>query len=285
MMHSFITELKSAIHERVGIGCETLGNSKDGFSDFYIRSSEPEYAKPQGWFLRVELLAEILRLEFGFDDSAGFLCKFYFGRLKDLLNELVELEKNFESEYFPLNFIHDEHQVQIKDLVELNTPLNFRIKTKGRITEEEEFDEAARKLILDFLIFALKPLLPEIESDEFEDFLFEDGLPEGAFSKVLVNKYERNPKNRSACLNHYGVSCMVCGFDFGTEYGEFAADYIHVHHIIPVSQMGANYVVDPVKDLVPLCPNCHSAVHLENPPISPEKLKEKLMNRKLKNLP
>lgn len=283
MMHSFIIELKSAIREHVGIGCEIFGNSKDGFSDFYIRSSEPEYAKPQGWFLRVEFLAEILRLDFGFDESAGLLCKFYFGRLKFLLNELEELEENFEVNYFPLIFIHDERQVQIQDLVDLNTPLNFRLKTKGRLTEKDQFDEAARNLILDFLIFALKPLLPEIDEVEIDHFFFEKGLPEGASSKVLVNKYERNPKNRSACLKHYGSSCMVCGFDFGTEYGEFASDFIHVHHIIPVSQMGLDYVVDPIKDLIPLCPNCHSAVHLENPPISPERLKEKLLGRKLKN--
>jgi len=283
MMHSFLPTLRNEIHDRLGIGFETYSNSKDEFSDFFIRSSEPEFSKPQGWFLRVESLNEILRLEFGFDDSAGLLCKFYFGRIKDIFKELEELEEKFERDYFPIIFIHDEHQVRIQDLIELKTPLNFRIKTKGRLIDNDNFDQKARKLIIDFLIFALKPLLPDLEAGEVDYYFFEKGLPEGAVSRVLVNKYERNPKNRIACLKHYGSSCIVCGFDFGIQYGEFASDFIHVHHLIPVSQMGTDYVVDPVKDLVPLCPNCHSAVHLENPPISPEKLKERLFDRKLNN--
>ena len=156
MMHSFLPTLRNEIHDRLGIGFETYSNSKDEFSDFFIRSSEPEFSKPQGWFLRVESLNEILRLEFGFDDSAGLLCKFYFGRIKDIFKELEELEEKFERDYFPIIFIHDEHQVRIQDLIELKTPLNFRIKTKGRLIDNDNFDQKARKLIIDFLIFALK---------------------------------------------------------------------------------------------------------------------------------
>ena len=51
------------------------------------------------------------------------------------------------------------------------------------------------------------------------------------------------------------------GMDFGKVYGPAFADKIEVHHLVPISEIGKEYVVDPVKDLVPVCPNCHMALH------------------------
>lgn len=34
-----------------------------------------------------------------------------------------------------------------------------------------------------------------------------------------------------------------------------------MHHIKPISEIGGEYVVDPVRDLVPVCPNCHMMLH------------------------
>ena len=60
---------------------------------------------------------------------------------------------------------------------------------------------------------------------------------------------------------------------FFEKYGDIGKDYIEVHHLIPVSQMGANYIVDPIKDLAPLCSNCHSMIHKKNPPYTIEELR------------
>ena len=38
-------------------------------------------------------------------------------------------------------------------------------------------------------------------------------------------------------------------------------DFIHVHHIIPLNEIKEEYTVDPIKDLVPVCPNCHAMLH------------------------
>ncbi len=48
---------------------------------------------------------------------------------------------------------------------------------------------------------------------------------------------------------------------FEEVYGEKAKDYIEVHHIVPISERGGDYMVNPIKDLIPLCPNCHAMVH------------------------
>ena len=44
-------------------------------------------------------------------------------------------------------------------------------------------------------------------------------------------------------------------------YGEFGQGFIHVHHIVPISKIGKEYKIDPIKDLVPVCPNCHAMLH------------------------
>jgi predicted HNH restriction endonuclease len=76
-----------------------------------------------------------------------------------------------------------------------------------------------------------------------------------------VNAYERNPLARAQCLAKFGYSCCTCGFNFEHIYGELGRQYIHVHHLVPLSEIQAEYVVDPLKDLVPICPNCHAMIH------------------------
>jgi 5-methylcytosine-specific restriction protein A len=85
--------------------------------------------------------------------------------------------------------------------------------------------------------------------------------PGEALSRVEANRYERDPEARRACLAHHGTACAACGFSFEIKYGEIGKDFIHVHHIVPVSQLGADYELDPVTDLVPLCANCHAMAH------------------------
>lgn len=84
---------------------------------------------------------------------------------------------------------------------------------------------------------------------------------EGAITQVVVNAYERNPEARRLCIQAYSPKCSVCGFDFESAYGPDFAGFIHVHHLRPLSDVGQAYEVDPVKDLRPVCPNCHAAIH------------------------
>ena len=70
----------------------------------------------------------------------------------------------------------------------------------------------------------------------------------------------------------------VCGFSFGATYGEVAEGYIHVHHLVPLSEIGEGYEVDPVKDLRPVCPSCHAVIHLGRPPYKPEEIRDFIKN-------
>jgi 5-methylcytosine-specific restriction protein A len=97
--------------------------------------------------------------------------------------------------------------------------------------------------------------------------------PEGALMRVEVNRYERSPANRAACIAHYGTTCQVCGFSFSAVYGDLGDGFVEVHHRVMVSEMGEGYFVNPVRDLVPVCGNCHAMLHRRSPPITIEELR------------
>ena len=96
---------------------------------------------------------------------------------------------------------------------------------------------------------------------------------EGAVRRIAVDAYERDPRARKACLRHHGLSCCVCEFDFADAYGDLGKGFIHVHHLKQLSDIGSEYEVDPIRDLVPVCPNCHAMLHKRNPPLSLEDLR------------
>jgi 5-methylcytosine-specific restriction protein A len=99
---------------------------------------------------------------------------------------------------------------------------------------------------------------------------------EGARKTVRVNAYERNPKARSACIAHHGYACAVCGMTFEERYGVLGKEFIHVHHLKPLALTDATYTIDPVDDLIPVCPNCHAMLHRKEPPSSIEELRRQL---------
>lgn len=113
---------------------------------------------------------------------------------------------------------------------------------------------------------------PYREPDELPPGEYE----EGAVTRVEVNRYERDRAARAACIAHHGTTCVVCGFDFQQRYGPLGKDFIHAHHVREISTLGAGYKIDPVKELRPLCANCHAMVHRSRPALTPQSLKARL---------
>lgn len=101
-------------------------------------------------------------------------------------------------------------------------------------------------------------------------------LTEGSVRQVTVNAYERNNEARKICIEYYGTNCYVCGFNFEKSYGEIGQGFIHVHHLIPLSKINQEYEIEPIKDLRPVCPNCHAMIHQKNPPYTIEQIKNML---------
>ena len=103
---------------------------------------------------------------------------------------------------------------------------------------------------------------------------------EGAVKTITVNAYERNQKAKTMCIKHYGRKCAVCGFKMAELYGQVGENVIHVHHLRELASVGKEYEVDPIKDLRPVCPNCHAVLHTESPAMTIDKLQKVLLKRK-----
>lgn len=113
----------------------------------------------------------------------------------------------------------------------------------------------------------------------FATDLDDDEYVEGAVERVTVNSYERNARARAACIRKHGVRCFVCDVDFGERYGKIGEGFIHVHHKTPVARLRDGRRIDPSKDLVPVCPNCHAMLHQRKPPFDIEQMRAMLRSR------
>jgi 5-methylcytosine-specific restriction enzyme A len=97
---------------------------------------------------------------------------------------------------------------------------------------------------------------------------------DGAILQSVVQRRERNPRNRLLCIRIHGEKCVVGGLEPRLTYGE-AGSIIEVHHLEPVALLSAPRPYDPRTDLVPLCPCCHRAVHTRRPiPITIQELSD-----------
>lgn len=101
---------------------------------------------------------------------------------------------------------------------------------------------------------------------------YADGKPK----LVTYKTYDRNPDARQACIEHYGYDCAVCGFNFGKVYGELGREFVEVHHLRQVADVGEEHLVNPVEDLRPVCANCHRMLHKSRPPLGVDALRFKL---------
>lgn len=88
-----------------------------------------------------------------------------------------------------------------------------------------------------------------------------------------MNVYERNTAARNKCIEHFGYKCQICEFDFENIYGKIGRDFIHVHHKIDISTIGTEYELNPILDLIPVCPNCHAMLHKKKPAYTIDKIK------------
>lgn len=109
-----------------------------------------------------------------------------------------------------------------------------------------------------------------------EEIVNPEMFSEGASKIVSVNRYERISGARARCIEHHGYKCMACSFDFEQFYGSLGKDYIHVHHRVPLSEIKKEYKLDPIKDLVSICPNCHAILHRRIPALTVDQLREHL---------
>jgi len=93
---------------------------------------------------------------------------------------------------------------------------------------------------------------------------------EGTQELINTAKYKRSKLLRDRAIKHFTdederIRCRVCGFDFEEVYGERGKGYIEIHHQKPVFQFDGDdmkqTINNALKNLIPLCANCHRMVH------------------------
>jgi hypothetical protein len=134
--------------------------------------------------------------------------------------------------------------------------------TPTDITTKKKAETAIKALLLKFLEW-----MASYRYDEKE------GAIEGERQLYSQTRIERSESNRKRCIQIFGLQCQVCMEKMTDRYGELAKDFIHVHHIESIAQHGPRWI-DPSKDLITVCPNCHSMLHRTDPPILPNKLRK-----------
>lgn len=117
---------------------------------------------------------------------------------------------------------------------------------------------------------------PDVSASFPDEVLDPQRFWEGATQERSVTSYERSQAARRVCIQHHGYDCAACGFNFEVAYGELGREFIHTHHLKALSEIDSSYEIDPVSDLIPLCPNCHAMIHRKQPMLSVEELRNLL---------
>lgn len=96
------------------------------------------------------------------------------------------------------------------------------------------------------------------------------------YAKYRVHtRIERNARIPKEVKRLQGYSCLACGFNFETMYGEIGKNYIEAHHVVPVSvNAGQKKQVNYFDDFLVLCANCHKMIHRLGEPWTRERLED-----------
>lgn len=166
---------------------------------------------------------------------------------KDDFKQIMELIKNSKktlNRYNTGNRMYSNGMKHYEEFLKLHTAINQDVYYEEELLEEEtQYIEGARKII-------------------------------------SVNAYERDKNARNKCLEYHGTDCKICGFNSIKIYGEEFKDRIHVHHIKPLNEIDQQYQVDPINDLIPVCPNCHMILHSRKPAFKPDEVKSFIESHK-----
>ncbi len=148
---------------------------------------------------------------------------------------------------------------------------NFAIDVQVRDVADPGSDAAVTGTARNVMVPLMAAMAELIGYDEAEPEEYDE---EGRITHSTVTRRERSPRNRLLCLTIHGNVCAVCGLVPTQSYAG-AGSIIEVHHLEPVSNLAAPRVYDPATELVPLCPNCHRAIHTRRPvPYSVEELQK-----------
>jgi hypothetical protein len=149
----------------------------------------------------------------------------------------------------------------------------FGVTNTGRAYLKEKYDVVSYLITNDFDWTDLKKGFNDVEKNKRKKVeIFDENIiiNEGFKKTISINVYERSTKLRDAAIKAFTingrVSCECCKFNFDSFYGRnIGSSYIEIHHIKPIfkyqEQEINKFIRDAIKNLVPVCSNCHRMIH------------------------
>jgi predicted HNH restriction endonuclease len=187
----------------------------------------------------------------------------YFAKAR--VSKIYPDKKSTKGDLYALidSYIPFEHPIHTKvdgDYLETIAPPRIRPKNYWRAAVRP-ISRSDYDAILSHATLLPPPFDETAEPNgEGDPFMFKSAN-EGSKSTYFGTRYERRKDLRVKAIAIHGLECKACGFDFERAYGEHAKGFIHVHHVVPISDFGGEKAVNPETDLVTLCANCHAMVH------------------------
>jgi 5-methylcytosine-specific restriction protein A len=176
-----------------------------------------------------------------------------------------QLRKQFEVRIYPH---HDTEAWKV------STDLRIEVTIKGFANQLDE--DAVTYSAQNGMVPLIAAVAELIGCDD--DVSEERGDEEGACFEMTIKRRERSRRNRLLCLAIHGPTCTVCGVDPTSIFGPECGQILEVHHLEPLSEVAEPKKYDPKTDLIPLCPNCHRAIHRRKPAYNPDELRAQMPN-------
>ena len=227
-------------------------------------------------------------------------------RLKELLVELLkptgkdaEIARGRADTYF---------EQKVRNLVSHRTLLSKGYATYDRrdndgvhtITEAGEVFLQTNIEVLEYLfsgdfnyddIRSSSVNITKMEDQKQKILVYDENLVIEEGTKRIKSRqvYERSKKLRDAAISRYTINghlqCSVCSFDFYVVYGEHGKGFIEIHHQKPVFQYEDQdhnvFIEQALRNVVPVCSNCHRMIHREkNAPMPVEELRRLVQQAK-----
>tara|TARA_B110001469_G_C9648165_1_gene329005 strand:- start:4672 stop:5493 length:822 start_codon:yes stop_codon:yes gene_type:complete len=263
-----LEEVKCAIFNTIGVQVDGRVDStsrRQGllmwFTDYTSQGGPKFSIRPRG------LNRHRVSVEFGH----------YSKNCIDHINERAEQE-HYQTAIAHLSTIKTLKNTKVEggeQLEDGNIDTDFTLRVTRVGLEDQHDSRNIIATVKEIIVPIMAGFAELIGYEEISDNCPEGNLGEidGRISIVLTKRRERNPRNKLLCLSIHGRKCGVCEFDPTTVYQEAYADILEVHHIEPLSENTEARRYNPSTDLIPLCPNCHRAIHRRIPALSLEELK------------
>ncbi|TCP99545.1 5-methylcytosine-specific restriction protein A [Sphingomonas sp. PP-F2F-A104-K0414] len=253
-----------------GVGAEVVATPHEGglrsglrlhFEGFRPEEGPQFYIKPSG------LSRHLVSIEF------GKFAKPCIVQMQGASLERLEVARALIRQIATANEVSVAPQQNLDDWS--ITSSDFSITVSAREIVDPQSDRALSQTAQSIIVPLMAAMAELIGYDHVEEEAAEFD-EEGRLLESVVKRRERSPRNRLLCLSIHGKRCAVCQFSPPDLYGA-AGDIIEVHHIEPVGQLEAPRRYNPATDLIPLCPNCHRALHTHRPvPLLPDDLRTML---------